>query len=343
MTPGRKKLLQVCLTAALVALAGQWIADSMRIKYWPRDDWSEAINVYAYQQSRLRADILFLGSSLTRSGIVPQTLRRQLKDAAIEASVFNLGRRSANSLHAAVILRDMIGSNGCPEMIVLEVSARSLNANNDQTDFISDYASFRDLPIMAPELLSLAGADAFLSSRLRGLLALYYRAAELRKDWQEELTQALRRAGGSWNPRRPDRRERNDGRRQRFERVRRHAIDRLLEHVEIGGAGSRGLESVARLAADCESRLLLLRLPTILPLDAKEQIPVESPFEDYIRAFSRRSSIALYEIDPIDVGLDYEHYIDFVHLNWTGATRFTTFLAEEVIGPELRAARAAHP
>ena len=331
MTLRRKKLLQAVLAAALLILAGQWIADSTRIKYWRPDDPRARVELYTYQRARLRADILFLGSSRTRFGVVSSALERQLRNAEIEASVFNLGRTRATSLQAAIILRDMIGSNGCPEMIVLEISASALNASTDQTDFVSNYASFSDLPLLTPDLLSLAGADAFLSSRLGGLLAIYY--------------QATRQAGSPWHPSRLAKdKPVNRGYVRRFHRpAQRFVLERFLHDFEIGGAPVRGLETVTRLASNCGSRLLLLRFPTILPLGKARLRDIEGEFEDYIQAFSQRSEIPLYEIGPADAGLEYKHFQDFIHLNQAGARRFTAFLAEQIIGPELRAARSSAP
>ena len=339
----RKKLLYTGLTTLLILLAANGAAGLLRIKYWRPGDERWQFNLYVYQRARLQSDVLFLGSSITRYDVVSRALERQLADDATEASVFNLGHAASTSLESAIILRDLIASNGCPEMVALEVSAAGLNASIDQTAFISDYASFDDLPLLAPDLLSLAGADAFLASRLGGLVSFYYHTTK--PPTGRAVKSILRRAGSRWHPQRHPRRRKHD---KRMDRSRLDAelwpvlqfrLTHFLHDFEVGGASARGLEAVVRMASECESRLLLLRFPTLLVGDTEELTRIESEFEDYIQAVSWRNGLPIYEIDPDSVGLAPEHYRDFVHLNHAGAMRFTAFLAEEVIGPELRAVR----
>jgi len=64
----RHKLVAVLVLAALVVLAGNQLSSILRLDYYSTG--AHTSNIFAYQQSGLRADVLLLGSSHIRRGVI---------------------------------------------------------------------------------------------------------------------------------------------------------------------------------------------------------------------------------------------------------------------------------
>jgi hypothetical protein len=128
----RRKLLLVPALVALILIGGNLLSASLRLDYHGTTDRSR--NIFAYQQSSLRADVLLFGSSHTRDGIIANQLADDL--AALGhpgVEVFDLSQPGASLLTTAVTLRKVFTSNGCPALIAAEVSPAALNKIRDRS------------------------------------------------------------------------------------------------------------------------------------------------------------------------------------------------------------------
>ena len=330
----RRKLLLTGLAALAIVVAADGLASALRVEYWRPDERFWRVNVYAYQRARLASDVLVVGSSRILFGVSAVRLERELAAAPGSPSVYNLGQAFGNALKNVVILRDVLRSNGCPQIVLLEVSPSLVNGGLEQRRFIAEFATLADLPLLAPELRSKAQLDAYLTSLLAGPVALYYH-------WTDPPTPAmvegaLERQGSRWGERPPQRLKRlgDELVRQRGDQARQALLERFLADFTISGVPARALDEIAGMVEGCGTRLLLVRLPSLVP-SAHEIEAIDRSFQDYVSDFSRRTGIPYYDVRAADVGLRPEHFHDFSHLNHAGAERLSRYLAREILLPEL--------
>ena len=334
----RAKLLRTALAACLIVVAANAVVRTLEVKYWRPDERLWRANTYAFQRSGFDADLLVVGSSRILFGVNAVGLEEELAALPDAPSVFNIGQAAGNAFKNLVVLRDVFRSNGCPETVLLEMSPGLVNGAQEQRRFIQEYATLRDLPLLAPELDSARRLDAFLTSGLGGPIALWYHWVDPPPD--EMIERALERQGGRWGRHPPARSRRLDGEtiRRRGDDVRDRRLERFLSGYTVEGVPARALEAIVELVAACDARLILVRLPSFIP-SSPETERIELVFRAYVDEFARRTGTPFHDIRLASVGLRPEHYNDFAHLNHDGAALLTSYLAREILLPALRRPR----
>lgn len=332
----RYRSLVVALVSALVTSALlNVVADSLHLNFYrPRAPRSN-MNAYAYQQSGESADVLFLGTSRTQQGVNANLVGELLQQAGQpDVSVFNVAQPAAGVVTNQIMLRDLIRSNGCPEVIVLEVSPGSLNQNGSWWPTVADYAALRDAPVVLPGVTSFERLDFALASMLRGGTRLFDRLVEPPESQSTArilTTRGSRYGALTW---RPPPGERGPG--ERVARMARNLYRRKFwRRMDIGGGTTRALRRSAALAESCSAQLVLVRMPTLLEFSPEDHERVNLPFVHTIDRFLASHDALFVDADSIEVELPRDHYRDPVHLNLGGSIVFGEYLARDVLLPLL--------
>lgn len=330
----RPKLILTFLFCLAIAALGNATSDLARIKYhWPREG-KRALSAFAFQQSREQTDVLILGSSHSIRGINAVLLSDLLRSQGIDrAQSFNVGQQAGRSVRNAALLRDLVASNGCPGVVIFEVSPGSLNRNGPWAERLDDYASLEDLPIVRGDLRDVDVRDPYLASSLRGYLRWI--------DWfaqppEEALVVgAMERQGGRWlKP--PLRNPPSTGpARKRIARNQRIFRHRFWRDLALAGAPVRALEEAVRISQSCGSEILLLRMPTLLWGDQRDVDAYDVPFLEFMDDFVATHDVPFLNITNESISLEARHFEDPGHLNYYGAEIVTTHLAREVLPPLL--------
>ena len=329
--PRRRRSTLTGLWLLGLLLGATLFADVLGIGYWRPHENLWRLNVYTLQRSGERPRVLLLGSSQLQYAVNVPELEAELGSV----SAHNVGWAYGNGLRSAVILRSLVRSNGCPELIVAEVSPSLVNGAVGAQGFIANFVRLGDASLLGRELLTLRGLDAYLDGSFSGPLSLYFHRFEPPPTDVVDMVAA--RGGGRWGTEPAVDDDSIDPIRAR--RLRRAAerggMRRYLDHFTLEGLPSRGYERVARIASECDSRLTLLRIPNLVPRHSRRMVDIERRFEQWVQDFAGSRGLSFHDPRAEDVGLGVEHFYDFTHLNQEGSRRFARYLASRVVGPIL--------
>lgn len=328
----RRKLLLVPILAALIVAGGNLASTALRLDYHGTLDRSH--NVFAYQQSRLQADVLLFGSSHTRDGIIANQL---VEDLAARGQpgveVFDLSQPGGSLLTTGITLRKVIASNGCPALVAAEVSPANLNKIHNREDLPPSQAGLAEFSIFFPEFSQAGPLNDYMGAQLHGLQQLFERLAHPPE--RELIADAFARrgsfhAGGAAEPRRQRALSPGWVRRGRDLYLHRYWAD-----YTIGVSQTRALERVLALAKGCSAELLLYRMPNLAMHHPDDIESVETPYADLIESFAADNAVAYANLQWVDLGLRRKHFKNAGHLNALGAAIATRHLAQQWIVPAL--------
>jgi hypothetical protein len=328
----RRKLLLVPILAALLVTGGNLVSTALRLDYHGTLDHSH--NVFAYQQNRLRADVLLFGSSHTRDGIIANQL---VEDLAARGQpgveVFDLSQPGGSLITTAITLRKVIASNGCPALIAAEVSPANLNKVRNRDYLPPSQAGLAELPLLLPGFSQADALNDYMGSQLHGLQQLFERLAHPPE--RDLIADALAKrgsfhAGGALEPR--HQRALSPG---WVRRGRDFYFHRYWADYTIGVSQTRALERVLALAKGCSAELVLYRMPNLAMYHPDDIESVETPYANLIESFAADNAVAYANLQWVDLGLRRRHFKNAGHLNALGANIATRYLAQHWIAPTL--------
>jgi hypothetical protein len=330
----RSKLVLTLLFCVAIAAFGNASANLAGIKYYLPREGMRSVNAFALQQSGEHPDVLSLGSSYSIRGINALHLSELLRDQGIERSnSYNAAQQAGRAVQNTSLLRDLLASNGCPSVVIFEVSPGSINRGGPWMERLDEYASLHDLPIVATDLLNVDVRDPYLASTLRGQLRWIDRFA--RQPQETRLRESLERHGGRWSTPPAHRVPAAGPANRRIERNQRIFRRRAWRDFELAGAPVNALQQAVRISRDCGAEILLLRMPTLLWGDRRDIDAYDAPFLEFMDDFVATNDVTFVNLTNDDLGLEPRHYEDPGHLNYFGAEILTTYLAQEVLPPML--------
>jgi hypothetical protein len=334
----RSKLVLVVLLAGLMLLAANLAADFLGLKYLHPGNKRWYLSAWAEQWANEPIDLLVLGSSKARFGINVTRVSAALAEEGVgDLGAFNLAQPAAGSVRNAALLRDLIERRGCPSVIVLEVSPLGLHPEGIWWRLLGDYATLRDLAVLAPDLGTLEHADGYLSASTRGFERFYDYLA--RRPDSDDVERELSRRGSQYNarPRSFPRLERDLELAPPTEPPGQRGAGRQL--FELRASPARALEELTDSARRCSARLVLLSMPTATALSRTATTHREEQLRSELGAFARRNEISFLDYNLVDLGLESANFRDWTHLNYEGAELLSDHLARQVLSPLIRADR----
>jgi len=337
-------LLRFCGFLGLVLLtvsAAHWLG----LGYWQPFINNQALKIYLYQRDRITPDILFLGTSKTNRAVIPTLVEAELGGAGKETvTAFCLGQRGISAHTQAIVLRDVLETNGSPRLVVLEVTPGALNANHSGfRDVLRFYASPGDLARAVPRLRTAAEWRAAGRGAFRGMtsLNLYAWCRLLRGGQERQLASMGRLKGGRYGAVPPgDMQRLSDMPAEEREALFRSMRDRgrrlFMRDYKIGGLAAKGLEEITCLASRRGIGLALFN-PPVTP-EYRRAIYRPDEYERYmvyLEQLVRREGIPFLDLDDGQLCLTAADFHDFGHLNVAGARKASRRLARDLVGPAL--------
>lgn len=336
----RSKLALVAVYAGLILMTANLVADHLGLKYLHPGNKRWYASAYALEGLERPVDLVILGTSMGRFGLNATRIAEVLAEQGHgDLEAFNLSQPAAGPVRNNALLRDLISSRGCPSIVIVEVSHFGLRPEGTWWRLLGDYATIRDIPILAEDLAELEHADGFLSSSTRGFERFYDYL--LRRPSSETIEREIERRGSQYKDR-P----------WKFPRLERDLelapptegpLNRGNSNrstFELRAAPERGLEAIADAVRGCSAQLFLLRLPTASALSRKNTGAIDEEFRSELETFATRRDAVFLDYNMIDLGLVTGEFRDWTHLNYDGAEKLSDHLARQVISPRLEDRRA---
>lgn len=313
------------------------------IAYWTPFDNPTALRIFAYQHEMPRADILFVGTSKIRAAVMPAMIERALSSAlGRDICTYCLGQNGGTTYTSWLVLDDMVATHGPPELIVLEVSPGTLNANNRRV--ARDLRYFSSIGeilgaarwINTSERLKAAAGGCFRGPKnllLFGMRWLYPGEFDL------ELERYKRRKGAEFPGQIPPRFGKltdldAERRNARLKKGIAFARERYMERYTVGGAPEAGLRAIFGLARTHGIPIVLFDPPVVS--DYGEAVSTPEEIAQYRGALDRvlaDMQAPAIEADLSGLELKEEDFQDLTHLNPVGAGKASRLLVESVLVP----------
>lgn len=336
-----RSLCLAAATALVPILLANPVADALGLKYWA-EGWGPR-KLHALQGSDLRPEVLMLGSSRLDAALVAGRLEREVGAALGRPVVaYNAAQAATGASEPAWILRDLIASNGCPAVVVLDVHVEGFSAESERLlRSLEVYTSLADLPAALPYVLfDPARLDALLGSPMRGFGNLA-RALAAPPTSQREARHArafvARRGAKYWPdpvgepPRSLAERSRDEIAREARGRRRFLLVEHHLDRFRLGGLPARNLERLADLAAGCGARLILVKLPTRYSMARWGFADEEAAADAFVAGFAARRGAVVLDLARTLEPLADEDFFDLSHLSFRGAVKATAAVGPAIV------------
>lgn len=291
------------------------------------------------------ADVAFIGSSLTRDGIIAPLVRAEL-ETAFECPVY-VASYAASALvmdETLAIVKYMIRKNASPSLLLCELSPqqfrRAVSSRLGATTIFWDINDLaKNISQKRPD--STRAIPMFLRREV-GQYWITLRYREALRQWIQQALRLIDKPSipmlgdypGHWN-RRSTASLADPARRKSL-------VQRWLQRNVHDGQYSK---IDHRLVARLDQTLLQCRqynIPIVLyemPLSPalKQKMPPDVYREFYalVADLARKHQVPLYLIDDLGLKLGNEHFADAVHMNRHGAALLTDALTQKVVLPRL--------
>lgn len=326
-----------------VLVVADLAAGLFRISYWTPFENPQALRIFEYQHEMSRADILFVGTSRIRTAVIPTMIEAALSSVlGRDISVYCLGQDGSSAYTNWLVLDDVVAVHGLPELIVLEVSPGSLNANHRHVaKDLRFHSSIGEILgavcwINTSDRLTAAAGGCF---RGPSSLLLYGSRWLYPRQFEKELTRYRRRKGAQFPDKIPRRFRRltdldASQRRAQLAGGIAHARQQYMEHYTVGGAPGAGLRATIVFAGNHGIPVVLLDPPMIHEYREAVSTPEEiAQYREAIDRVLRDPRASVVEADLSNLELAEADFLDLTHLNPSGAHKASRFLAESVLVP----------
>jgi len=334
------KLIRTLTLSAVLVVIGNPVADLLGLKYWLPGVHGTSSRLFAYATTGEPADVLVLGSSLSVQGVIPRLVEdeyRRLTGQSI--STYNLAMAGNGICTVAIVLRDMIDACGCPEIVVLELSPRSLDRASDSVRRALEYhASLADTAVAAPFIRGSGMFDAAGWGLLRGFLnmALWVSHPPWTEEWQEILAHWVESRGSphaypapaktaegmeAWSDK------------ERARRLRQNPIGKRASgdpDIVYGGLPTSALASTLDLAGACGSRVVIWTTPATPDYEACFRPAEHALFKSTLSKLAALPGVEVVDVADGRLELGDGDFTDFTHLNSRGADKLSRALARAI-------------
>jgi hypothetical protein len=334
----RLKPLRVLAVAVMLLAMLNHVAGKYEFAHWQPDFHNDAVNIYAYQHAEINYDVLFIGSSRIKQGILSPTVERELRElSGDEMRVFNLGQRGSHVLTNYFVLRDALGEDKRPRVVVVELSVAMLNSRSrDKESALKYYASQGDLLRLLPSFRNAREASAGLFGAFRGLnscLNMLFKSPR-RPDRERLLAEILANGGGRLY--KPDENpyltvaSRSEEKLKAMRNKPNYRRNRLRDY-RIEGPSDWAMKRMVALSKQRGFDLIFVNAPVTDEFMGIFENGEYVAYMDYMERFSRESGIEFYDLNADEVGLTRHDFSNLDHLNRGGAEKLSRYLPERIL------------
>jgi len=318
---------------------------TLLLRYWTPFENPHGLRIFAYQHEMPRADVLILGTSKIRTAIMPDLIDETLSAGLRKpVSSYCLGQNASNAFTSWLVLKDAVAAHGPPEMIVLELSPGSLNANNrDVARDLRYYSSIAEIVTATRWIDSRDRLFAAAGGWFQGAssLALYGSRWLYRQDFENDLGRYRDRKGAQYPATASRRRRRlsdlgEERRRALLDEAVPYARDQFLAQYEAGGAPNAGFQAIVEFTGTRGIPLVLVDPPVrpeyrLAVIEPDEMLEFRRTIEHAL--LDPRSQVVEADLSGLELTADDFH--DLTHLHPDGARKLSRHLAEEILLPLL--------
>ncbi len=332
-----RKLIRVGVCAAVIVAIGNPLADSLGLKYWQPIAYESILPVFAYQHRGRPADVLFLGTSRTAC-VRPRIVEEELRElTGLELEAYSLAQPAANIAASWWMLRDTTATNGPPRLVVLELNPTSVNANRLFSGELEWYCSTPDLLRLIPSLTDRTRVLSAVKGQLRGWSSLvswaFLRPGSRRTS--QRLAEINRDGGLVLRSERSLAEHSHEKRAQILRREIEEQRHQLLRRFAVGGPTVQALEEIIATSHEEGCRVVLID-PPVHP-DYRKAIGERelALFSRFVDALVSNHGLRYHDFNTeharAHLRLTDADFMDFTHLNSSGAERFSREIARSVI------------
>ena len=308
-----------------------------------------------FELQRGAPDVIIVGSSRARRGVLAPVIQRAILENGLGRSVKNFSLGGAEAEEVELVIRRIAEAPSRPKLIVWAIAAREFKKRRSKPSAKVRYLwrprdwlrARGDLGARADKYLP----DAIRNDAARWSLVARYRAPmrELLvrpsgdEPWQQ-FKQILRPVRGSPTPlqggiasiyRRSDR---NASHRVSIKRVKRYLGNSYKGRRWPRGYQAARFEAALRLTRELGVPLLLVELPTHELLERLMPKNTQAKFRRYVSGVATDQHIPFVRVTDLDARFTRRDFREQSHLNYRGASRYSKAVASFVV-ESLRAAK----
>lgn len=305
------------------------------LSFWQPDNES-TLNLYAFQHSLERPDVVVMGSSRAYAGLSPSIIERQVfQKTGKRIRAFSIAQRGGAIRTDRVIIRDVLKGKKRPGLILLGVDTRGFNSNNHIQDeiYFKYYATQRDI-LSEDGSITLAElgwrAQGFIRDT-SNLLRLV-ESSPWQSDHKEQLALLTKHHGAI-----PVERSVADldGEELALMKSRLFSVrGEELKRYEIEGVADHAFKSIISLCDERNIKLVVVNMPVHPEFMDIYRNDERSRFLEYIVPACEHAHVEFANLQE-EVALDDTEFWDLGHVNKYGAEIIGRYITEELLLPEM--------
>jgi hypothetical protein len=335
----RLKLTRALLFSAALVVIANVISSVFEIHYWQPSN-TDAMYIFAYQHVDEPYDVLIIGSSHVKKGVLAQTVEEELSElAGRPVRAFNLGQRGAHILTNYAVFRDMLNHAKRPRVVVVELSPASINFNNkDKQMSLKHYCSQGDILRLLPSFRTTDEFKASLFGLFRGVTTLIdfvVRPPRL-PEHAQLLEQVLAQGGGHlYKPEKdPFASYASRSQKEQERRIKRRGWAtkrRRLVNYRIDGPSDRIVRRMVALSKEKEVPLVFIDLPVTREFRGFYNEGEYETFLKYAENLHVSRGVEFHNLTREYLLLPDNDFADLDHLNKRGAEKLSRHLAVNIL------------
>jgi hypothetical protein len=317
------------------------------LSFWQPDN-PFALNLYVFQHSRERPDVVILGSSRARMGILPPVIERTVcRETGMRLTAFNLAQLGSGIRTSHRILRDILSMRKPPRFLVLEVFPGQFNSDSLflNNTYFKYFASQLDILFSLDRRVLGDGMGPRACGLVRDASNLIGLAT--RNPTQQRYRNQLEFAaaqGGAFPL--PTAENMNRLSHEELARLRQMG-DVGARHVDwfqpedrytINGAADRAFRDSLSLCKKQGIQMLVISLPILGDPEQPHGDRNYEQFIEYITETCDREQVKFRDLQD-KVVLQKGDYWDASHVNKNGALIISEYVADEILLPEMTTLR----
>jgi hypothetical protein len=293
-------------------------------------------------------DVLVVGSSRARRGVLSPTLSQALSAAHLPSRVKNFALAGAEAEEVELVVRRIAEAEQHPKLIVWALSARELESRDERPSSHVRYL-WRPQDWRRARRDVGSSSDQYLPHAVRNEAARWSYIARYRFELRELLQEPARKV--TWrklaavfaparDPATPmqggmpsifRKSDRNDAKRVSKARVKRYLGEAYREPGWPRIYQAEHLEATVRRARRAGIPLLLVEVPVHEMLERAMPRGTQQRFRKYLQEVEDRYQVQFVSVEELPEPFEPEDFREQSHLNFRGATKYTRALAPLVV------------
>jgi len=306
-------------------------------------------------------DVVIVGSSRARRGVLAPLLREALEKRGLPSSVKNFSLNAAQAEELELVVRQLVEAQPRPKLLVWAITARELEERERRP---SSYVRYLARPThwVSARREGRAGVDGYLPEAIRNEAARWSYVARSRfavrhllsgRGTEDDEDQVVESLAGAFVPTSAAptpmqgampssalSSKRNASRKVSSARIKKYLGDAYTQRNWPHNYQAEHLESAVREARRLGVPVLLVEIPVSDQLEKQMPRGTQKKFRRYLAEVGRRHQVPFVPVQDLAASFEPRDFLEYSHLNYRGSVKYTEALAPLVIqGLEAQAKR----